>query len=345
MPRVSVVVPIFNTRQYLPQCVDSLLGQTLDDIEIILVDDGSPDGAGEVADAYASCHRNIRVVHQPNEGLGPARNVGIHRCMGDYVAFVDSDDWVEPTMYERLYGKAMESGSDIVVSGHCDVTNGRKTFVKPHPLAGRTLEDKQDILGVRRELYGHAPGDAAVESFPMSVCMSLYRRSFIESCGLAFRNALSEDTLFNLDAYGSARRISFVGSTDYCYRKDDQSSITKTFSREKLGLYSDFVDALAALARMEPDSEDCMLRVRRTAVDYARLYVGLVATSDLAPREQRSEVLGLIDSTMFRSYCMGFPINTLPVQQRIFQRSLVGRHTRTALLLLRMRLAIKKGGR
>lgn len=123
LPKVSVVVPIYNVEKYLKQCVDSLLNQTLKDIEIILVDDGAKDGSGKIVDEYKNKFTNVKVIHQANGGLGPARNTGIENATGEYIAFVDGDDWVQSNMYEKLYATAQKSNSDIVVSGHCDYKN------------------------------------------------------------------------------------------------------------------------------------------------------------------------------------------------------------------------------
>lgn len=114
-PKVSIVVPIYNVEKYLKNCVDSLLNQTLEDIEIILVDDGSPDKSGEIADEYMRNEKRIKVVHQSNAGLGPARNSGMAVATGEYIGFIDSDDWTQPEMFERLYEAAVLENADIVV--------------------------------------------------------------------------------------------------------------------------------------------------------------------------------------------------------------------------------------
>ncbi|MBR5021230.1 MAG: glycosyltransferase, partial [Oscillospiraceae bacterium] len=243
-PKVSIVVPIYRVEKYLSQCVDSLLNQTLEQIEIILVDDGSPDSCGAIADAYAQKDSRIKVIHQSNAGLGPARNTGMQAAAGTYIGFVDSDDWVRPEMYQRLYETAVRHDADIVVSGHCDVCGEEVVVSKAHPLGGTCLKQREDIFRVRKNLYGHAPWDTDVESFPMSVCMSIYRNDMLREEGLCFQNMLSEDTIFNLGAYGCAKVIAFTKDTDYCYRKENQASITATFSEKKLAQFQQFLTCL-----------------------------------------------------------------------------------------------------
>ena len=114
-PLVSVIVPVYNVEPWLERCLDSLAGQTMKEIEIIVVDDGSPDRCGEICDAYAVKDSRFRVVHQENRGLSAARNVGIELAQADYLMFVDSDDWVDPEFCRLPYEAAVEHGAELVV--------------------------------------------------------------------------------------------------------------------------------------------------------------------------------------------------------------------------------------
>ena len=114
MPKVSIVVPVYNMQKYLATCIKSLKAQTLSDIEIILVDDGSSDNSPALCDAYAQENPMIRVVHKPNGGLTSAWKRGSEEATGDYIGYVDADDYILPDMYERMYTRACETGADIV---------------------------------------------------------------------------------------------------------------------------------------------------------------------------------------------------------------------------------------
>lgn len=114
---ITVIVPVYNTEPYLPQCLDSILAQTYTDLEILLIDDGSTDRCGEICDRYAARDPRIRVFHTENRGLSAARNIGLDNAQGDYIGFIDSDDWIEPDMYEVLMKKAEETGADVVECG------------------------------------------------------------------------------------------------------------------------------------------------------------------------------------------------------------------------------------
>ena len=136
-PKVSVIVPVYNTEKYLKRCLDSIVNQTLKEIEIIIVDDGSKEACALLCDEISSRDSRIKVIHKKNGGLGFARNTGIEAANGEYVGFVDSDDYIEPLMYERLYGAAAKRDADIAISGICFV--GGNTFPRPMRLSGNLI--------------------------------------------------------------------------------------------------------------------------------------------------------------------------------------------------------------
>lgn len=115
MPKLSIIVPVYNVRDYLDKCISSILSQTFRDFELILVDDGSTDGSGEICDKYAETDERIRVFHKTNGGLSSARNLGIRVSHGDFIGFCDSDDWVEPGMYKELMSAALNENADIAI--------------------------------------------------------------------------------------------------------------------------------------------------------------------------------------------------------------------------------------
>ena len=133
-PKISVIVPIYNVEEYLEKCLDSLVNQTLKDIEIILINDGSPDNSEAIVKKYLKKYKEKIVYHKKkNEGQGIARNYGINLAKGDFISFVDSDDYIDLTMFEKLYNKAIEEKSDIVASvGFIEVKNEIETINNEH---------------------------------------------------------------------------------------------------------------------------------------------------------------------------------------------------------------------
>lgn len=130
--KLSIIVPVYNVEKFLNKCLDSLVGQTMEDYEIILVDDGSKDASGRICDDYAERYPElVRVMHIDNGGQGRARNFGIDTAKGEYLGFVDSDDWVETDMYPKLCQRADETGADVVVCDFmAEFDDGRREYMK-----------------------------------------------------------------------------------------------------------------------------------------------------------------------------------------------------------------------
>ena len=206
---VSVIVPVYNTKCYLSACLDSLLAQTLDPsrLEIIVVDDGSPDGAGELADAYAKDHAYLRVIHQANGGLSAARNAGIEAASGDWLGFVDSDDSVDPGMYEALTDCAERTGAKMIQTGRKELSEDGKLL----PAIVETPKEEGYILSEEMlfKLLLHE-GDA-------SFCTKLIHRSlFDEEPKLRFPvGILNEDFLLLIRMLDRIDRLAVLPRQDY----------------------------------------------------------------------------------------------------------------------------------
>lgn len=142
---LSVIVPVYNVESYLVRCVDSILAQTYENLEVILVDDGSKDGSGAICDDFAAKDARVKVIHKANGGLSSARNVGLDAAAGEYITFVDSDDWIEPDMYEQMLGLMERHGVKLVCAGRYDVDSkdGQKVVglcpVKEEKISGQEL--------------------------------------------------------------------------------------------------------------------------------------------------------------------------------------------------------------
>lgn len=159
MPKVSVIVPVYNAEKYLQECVDSILRQTLADLELILVDDGSTDSSPALCDRYAEQDARVKVIHKPNGRAASARNAGIRAASGDYVAFVDSDDWVSPEMYEKMLG----TGADVTLCDYVRFQGKTETpFTQPNVNAG--FYDKAQM---REKIYPHLVMDGI--EYPITI--------------------------------------------------------------------------------------------------------------------------------------------------------------------------------
>lgn len=196
MPLVSIVVPIYKVEKYLSRCVQSLLNQTLKDIEIILVDDGSPDKCPQMCDNYLKVDKRIKVVHKTNGGLSSARNAGISVAAGKYIGFVDSDDSILSTMYEELYSVISKYDCDFVMSDYERITRDGKGYLKSLNIKEGYYNKKQII----KDIYPDLIMGRNLDYGPLlSVWHCLYNLDFLKQYSLQFDEDVkwSEDNIFS----------------------------------------------------------------------------------------------------------------------------------------------------
>lgn len=233
-PKVSVIIPIYNTGKYLPECVESVRNQTLKEIEIILVDDESPDNAPQLCDQYAERDERIKVVHKKNGGLGYARNSGLDVATGEFVSFIDSDDFIAPDMMQTLYDVAKRYDADEVRSGTIFYNNGKKT-IRRDVEQTTVYKGKNEVKSFVFDLLAPLPEEARDVKYMMSVCLALHSRKVIEDNKVRFtseRQILSEDLIFDLDLFPKMNCIVCIPDCFYHYRMNPMS-LTHTFSMEK----------------------------------------------------------------------------------------------------------------
>lgn len=215
---VSVIIPVYNVKEYLPECVESVRKQTLSNLEIILVDDGSTDGSAELCDEYARQDKRIRALHQKNGGSTRARNAGLLASTGAYVGFVDSDDWIEPQMYEALLTSCLENRADIAVSlKYC---NHEKSQYKEECALPAGLYEKGEESGkalVRNLIYAEDYGKRGVSP---NLYDKLFRRGLLQKWQLSVdeRIRYGEDDVCVYACLLDAERVIFLDQAFYHYR-------------------------------------------------------------------------------------------------------------------------------
>lgn len=222
MASLSVIVPVYNKVRYLDACINSILGQTYKDLELILVDDGSSDGSSEKCDYYKTIDSRIIVIHKPNGGVSSARNAGIEIAGGKYIGFVDSDDTIEPQMYELLVRNLSDTGSDISVCGIKKTYKGKDTIPN----------NNSTIITYNREEGLHA---AVTVVFDMKADNKLFRSELVKN--IRFKGRFKEDFLFVIKAFFDARKSVFQDIPLYNYiLRDDSVSVRKFSDLDMEGL-------------------------------------------------------------------------------------------------------------
>ena len=246
---VSIIVPVYNAMPYFIECLRSLTAQTLEDIEIIVVDDGSTDGSGTFADALAEVNETVRVIHQKNAGVSAARNAGLAIARGEYIGFVDADDVADPELYETLYAAAVLFSADVVNSGY-KTYNEKDNCTIP---AAPSFELCKVLGNEDMKLYAAQMHKSGCFLY---VWRNLFSRQFLEVNDIRFDEDIfvGEDTLFCMECFLNAQKVVSVDIGAYCYRihsdsamrqKDKpllESSLQKQFAR-KLALAEEHLGA------------------------------------------------------------------------------------------------------
>lgn len=220
MSLISVIVPVYKVEAYLDKCISSIVEQTYKNLEIILVDDGSPDRSGEICDRWAAKDHRIKVLHQENAGGGAARNAALDVAGGELIAFVDSDDYIAPDMYEHLYG-LLKQGAEIAECGHIEVLDDGALFT-PHEFEVNTCS---------------AP-DAMAEhiqdrAFRQLIWNKLYRREMIGQIRFPVDKKI-DDEFFTYQVLGNAKTLIRSDKVCYAYRQQDSSVMHSMDARKRL---------------------------------------------------------------------------------------------------------------
>ena len=230
--KISVIIPVFNCIEYFPQCIDSLLAQTFDDFEIIVIDDGSTDGTYELAQHYAGAHDHVRVLRQNHQFAGAARNLGLSMAQGEYVIFLDGDDYFERTLLEDALRRIQETDADICAFG-AHWLNDKTGEVKPMGNACRT-----DLCPPTT--FNRATNPRYIFCFTTPAPWTkMFRRSFIEKNRLVFQETRSANDLrFVFSALAIADRITTLDERLVVYRRQNASSLQSTQHKDPLAFFT-----------------------------------------------------------------------------------------------------------
>ncbi len=234
MKKCSIVVPCYNVERYLSQCIESLCKQTLTDIEIILVDDGSPDDSGKICDGWAERDSRIKVIHKPNGGVSAARNDGMAIANGEYIIFCDSDDWLPENALETLYNEGTSTNADVVIGDVYQSLDGKDTlarfYAKSFVTSERTFIDKM-IQADFYKTYCPMPaetGPAFGYGGPWNKAVKL---SMLRDCGIKFDvrvKGIFDDIIYTAHILANAKTVAYVTTPVYYYRLIPMS-ITRSF--------------------------------------------------------------------------------------------------------------------
>lgn len=222
--KVSIIVPVYNAEKFLDKCVQSLLDQTYNNIEIILIDDESPDDCPQICDAYAAKDPRVKVVHQKNTGSSGARKSGLEHATGRMIAFVDSDDWILPSMVEEMAAAAEKNAADIVICDWANFSHGEENGV----IKTQTLKNTSSMEQIRDEFL--------MDRYPNFMWNKLYDKELFKDIRFP-GNIVFEDLFLNAEIFCRCKKVYYLPKPFYCYRI--HASVAQTLSkiRRKYGLW------------------------------------------------------------------------------------------------------------
>lgn len=309
--------------------MDSILGQTLDDIEIILVDDGSPDRVPEMCDEYVCRDKRIKVVHKENGGLGFARNSGLEVATGEYVAFVDSDDYVDKSMYGRLYDEAGRHRADAVFCGF-NQEGLPDCWSKSKETEGKLVFDGESVRDFMLDMVANAPDEPNERRYYMSVWRAIYKRSIIERNHIRFlseRDVASEDIPFQVDFLLNSRRIVYIPDNFYYYCSNG-TSLTATFRSEK---YERFKLLRSILIGKLSDVEGSAFRCDRFFIGYTRTQLHHLMSSDVA--DKLPHIRAIVSDPIWKELKVRYPLRYFRrFDLRLMYWLILNKHAKTLIV-------------
>lgn len=233
-PKVSIIVPVYKAEKYLHRCLDSIIAQTFKDWELLLVDDGSPDNSGKLCDEYAQKDNRIKVFHKENGGVSSARQMGLDNATGEYTIHADPDDWVEPTMLEELYSKAIEDNADIVICDSFNEYSNKQEYAKQNIICC----ESNSIL--RQIILGTMSG---------AVWNKLIKRSVITNNNIKFPPiTYCEDVFFTCDLLRYDLKITYIDKAFYHYDQIvNTTSLTRFIDKSTINSRIYFIDYFSSI--------------------------------------------------------------------------------------------------
>lgn len=319
-PSISIIIPCYGVEKYLNRCMESVVHQSLKDIEIILVDDKSIDRTPELCEEWRAKDSRIQVIHKSvNEGLGLARNTGLNIAKGDYVAFVDSDDYVDVQMFAQLYDFALQFGLDVAYCGFNRVENGNVIETRLET-ASRVVYDTNE--GCRNVLKGmlSSKDRRRITDYEMSVWHAIYKRRTIVDNKICFpseRELVSEDILFHIDFLSVSNGIGFIPYALYNYCLNP-SSLTTVYREDRFEKICVLYETI--LNRVQEKGNDWH---EKDLCKFFALYVRFVISNCVKHIDDMGEekCISLIESYAQNHYVVKwiFPyIWSFPVRYKIF---------------------------
>lgn len=301
---VSLVLPIYNVEKYLERCMKSIINQTYQNLEIILVDDGSTDSCPELCDEWEKRDSRVVVIHKTNAGLGMARNTGIDVATGKYIYFIDSDDFIEQDTIKQLVEIAEKNCADVVTFGFNTIDYKGHIVKTTLPSTAKSIYEGKEILEYfLPAMIAPDPHTGETTNLWISAWASMFSLKMIKNTGWRYvseRQIISEDVYSHLGLYKYVTKVAVVPKAFYNYCENDTSSLTRTFRMDRYEKNSFFYQA--CIQQCDELGYGNKIRERLMYPFWGNTigWLKRIAISDLSPKQKKDETIKILDDQVFQ---------------------------------------------
>ena len=298
---VTVVLPIYNVEKYLNRSIESVINQTYNNIEILLIDDGSPDNCPAICDTWAMKDNRVKVIHKENQGLGMARNTGIENANGEYICFFDSDDYIALDTVEKLYSLASKDCSDIVIFGFNNVDSQGNVSEGFVPKTGyKTYEGEEVLDEFFPDFIAPDPTGKKEKQFYMSAWLLLYSMKSIKSANWKFtseRVVISEDVYSLLSLFKYVNKVSVLPEALYFYRQNN-SSLSRVYRSDRYDKIKHFYCESVKLCREMNYSDEIIHRVSKPYISFTVGALKQICFSNISYKEKINSLKHIVNDNV-----------------------------------------------
>ncbi len=339
MELISIIVPVYNAEKYLLRCVDSIRNQTYTNLEIILVDDGSPDECPRMCDEFSEQDARVKVIHKQNAGQGLARNDGLEIASGTYVTFVDSDDWISPDHIENLYNPLEKYDADASLGNHTRVDTNGEVKTRMLPLDEGLYEGERIVQDLMLPLIGADVSDSQDISINSSVSMNMYRMECIKQNNIRFiseRYAVAEDFYFNVDFFHYASKIVYTKEKGYYYFQNLESTCEK-YNPKRFERTLNYYNVICERVESYGLKDKVAHRIERSFLMKIRVAIRHIVLSDLPRKDKFRQIGEILAHDTVKAVLYSYPIETYARSMRLLMKSMRKENEGCVYLLMRLR--------
>lgn len=321
MIKISVIVPVYNMGEYLRECLESLKKQTYKELEIILVDDGSTDACPQICDEYAIKDTRIKVIHKENGGASSARNLGMKNATGDYITFVDPDDWLDPETFDECVKKIEKENVDVVRFNYVREFKEKSLIKENHILGERTyLNDEckqiaKDCIGLTGDKLSFIENNNILAP----VWLNVYRRELIENHSILFFDIRKigsfEDGLFNIEVYMNMKSFAYIDKAFYHYRKNNDKSNTNNYKKHYNERQKKLYEMIMNIISAEHDYYDAYCS--RIVLSTVEICLNALKQNG-TKKEKRKEINDIVNDPIRIEAYKCFEQKNLPLKWKIY---------------------------